>query len=452
MNTKTNLADRFGNGASPLSASQRFNINKFMISDAGCDAFNKLTVERLTDDSSNWFLYATSEGTYNKSKGFKPENVCYTGDINPQLGGGAGQNLTNGAKLALAAWKYGNLKTLATEIDENSQVTHSFGFAGGGSTFPAILKLTKELKEATQTSSPLSNDDEFSLEDLVSSSKKYGLLATIVAPRSGEQKKWENYKQGINSFLYQDGGYDPIIGYQVLKIDDIIAQSSTGELSDQEILRLSALHFAKTNMIIKRFYTSESISNTDIDSSEILGALAEPGEVVINLASSGSMEAKVDKAFTAFKREYKRLNAASTIEGASSALVLFEYPTSYNREIEDIKAEEAVITMINDQCNTDESSAIIKYACVNGDVTYPTINCIFTGINAEARRTDLSVKKNNIGLSNVAEQLRKNNAVIDGGVSQNLSKSEAASLRWANKRDQTDSTRPNDENLIRKNS
>lgn len=416
--TKTNIANRFGNNTE-IQASNDFAINSFMMSDAGCAAFNFLNNEGLitTKDINNYFLYATSLNVKNKSNGFDPNNIAYTGDITltsgKKLDTGAGQDLEMGRKLAVASWNNGAFKTLTEEMDENSKVTHVYGMAGGGSTIPAIVKQTTELKKAT-TNNDILDDDDFDLESLATTLNKYGILATIVAPRKIVGKKWDNYQDGIKSFLTKDGVYNPQISYQILKIDDIERTTSNANLSDKEILEITSLHYYQTNQIIKKFYTSESFEGTDIDSSEILNALADCGEFVIHKASG----VDIKQAWTNFVKGndytqgYKTLNSEASIEGACSALILFEYPQNYNFSDSDINNQNVLIKTVGDQTNTEDNNCVIKYCNVYGNVKEPTINCIFTGISSESRRSSLAKNKNDKARNNIKEQLKRDNEAL----------------------------------------
>lgn len=407
--TKTNIANRFGNNTE-TETSNDFIINSFMMSDAGCGAFNFLYDEGLISpkDLNNYYLYATSLNVKNKSGNFNPDNIAYTGDIKPNLNTGAGQNLEMGRKLAIASWNSGVFKTLTEDMDEKSKVTHSLSFTGGGSSVPAQVKQAQELKKATENNNILGDDDDFDLESLAMALNKYGILATMVAPRRIEAKKWENYEAGIKMFLNKDGVYNPQISYQILKIDDIERTTSNANLSDKEILEIVSLNYYQTNQIIKKFYTSESFEGTDTDSSEILNALADCGEFVINKASGVDMM----QAWTNFVQGYKKLNSQASIEGACTGLIQFEYPKNHNFVDSDINNQNILIKIIGDQTNTELNNCVIKHCNVYGNVTEPTINCIFTGISSEERRGSLAKNKNDKARNNIKAQLKRDNEAL----------------------------------------
>ena len=456
MLQKQNLAEAFGNNkpnapTTALKSHTDFQINNMMISDAGRAAFEQLSTAGYITNPKQWFLYATSADVRKKAEGlFLPENISYTGDLHPQLGVGANQDLGRGMLLAKAAWSKGNLEKIVLEMDAQSKITHVFLFAGGGSSFPVTSLITDKLKGATTNqvdlSSMLDSDEDFDLESLALGFKKYGIMVTIVVPSTSEGKKTQNYIEGLNTLLYdKDENYNPRVSYNLLKVDDM-RTSSDATLSQEDILTLAASKFAVTNMVIKKFYTSEAVEGTDIDESEILNAIESGGEFIAGQGLGSDMLA----AFADFDRSYKTFNAAATIKGASNVLALFEYPKSFARSSTELHAENMVVTKINSSAGIAGSPAIVKHSVSYGDVVQPTISLLYCGINAESKRADNARVEFLAGAKGAGEQLLRDIRVTEGvtDVPQSLNKSESALLREANKRVVTGTTVAGDKNKI----
>ena len=452
MSQKQNIAEAFGNtqndnAATTLKSNSDFQINKLMISDAGCAAFKELSTAGVITNPNEWFLYATSADVRKKAEGlFSPENISYTGDLNPHFGEGAGQNLDRGLLLAKLAWQKGNLQKIVLEMDTRSKITHVFMFAGGGSSFPVTNLVTKNLKAATSKSidlsSMLEDDAVIDMESLILGFKKYGILVTIVVPSGAEPKKTENYIEGLNSLLYDGDIYNPKVSYNLIKVDDM-ASSTDATLGLADILNIAATKFAITNMVIKKFYTSESIEGTDLDESEILNAIDSGGEFIVGQGRGVDISA----AYADFDRGFKTFNTAATIKGASNVLALFEYPKGFARGSQEILAETRMVEKLNSSTGMPNSPAIVKHAITIGDVTQPTISLLYCGINAESKRAD-NARVELLSLAKGAgEQLLRDIKVTEGitDTAPGLNRSEASFLREASKRALTGTPVPGDE-------
>lgn len=413
-------------------------IHSSMISDAGCDALNLLVDTGLVsqEDRKDYYLYATSQGAYDKAVNFLPQNIAYTGHAHQSLTKGSGQDLAKGKFNAIACWKKGRFAELSGTLLEMYDFLHSLCFLGGGSGAWAVKLQAQKLYEQLQKSLILSdNEEDFDIDAFASSMELLGLMATMVMPRSFEEAKNKNAIAGLNSIIYNDNGvYNPPISYQIIKIDDLDSNSNAGSLSPDEILQICALHFHQTNLIIKKFLTSESIQDTNIDYSEVAGAIDDKGEMVINRGEGKSMTL----AWNNFKDEYVKLNSTATIEGALHSLVMFEYPADYVLTQEDSKEREQIIRAINKQTNTNSNSSIIKYTVTTGNVTQPTINCMFTGISSEDNRLNTASKSLKQSFNSKTEQLKKDAKVINGEITKPPMNSverarNASNARWGSK-------------------
>lgn len=434
--TNTNKTNLFSQKVEKENCSNLFKINKFMISDAGGAGLNILIDSGLVDDKENYFLYATSRNVFDKADNFLSENIAYTGHAHPSLTKGSGQDLTKGKQNALACWIKGNFAELSGRMTGNSKISHSFGFGGGGSTLPAIELQNRKLNEAINQSLDVSdNEEDFDVESFASSTELLGLMSTVVKPRNFEEAKIKNYTAGINSITYDsDGTYNPKTSYKIIKIDDLDSNSHAGSLSPNEILQIAILDYHQTNLIVTKFFTSESVEDTDIDESEIMLAINDNGEMVINRGEGKSMTT----AWNNFKDEYVKLNSTATIEGALHSLIMFEYPSDYVLTQEDSKEREKIIRAINKQTNTNSNSSIIKYTVITGNVTQPTINCMFTGISSEDNRLNTASKSLKQSLNIKTEQLKKEAKVINGEITKppmdNVERARNASnARWGSK-------------------